>query len=178
MGHDGSIQRPVGLGGARLALCREIHRHPCDQPRGIVGVGTHGCDHSRDIDGVVLGVPAVEIRHHGNGGIGDLRFARELGFGHVGHADHIVASRAIGLRFGIGRELRAFDADIGAAFHRGHILVLRGLNQPCLQQRPDRMRHGHMRHAARREEGAFAPVRAVNELVGEHQKARIKLRFE
>ena len=48
-------------------------------------------DHHLDGDVVVVGVPAIVIGHHGDGGVGDLRFAGELGFDEVGHADDGVA---------------------------------------------------------------------------------------
>src|ERR1035438_10312382 len=42
-----------------------------------------------DGDRAVIGVPAIVIGHHGHGDITDLRFARQLGFLQVGHADHV-----------------------------------------------------------------------------------------
>ena len=81
------------------------------------GVPLRDLDHGGDVDVVVLRVPAIVIRHHGDGGIGDLGLAGELGLRHGGHADHVVAEALVGERFGIGGELRPFDADIGAAAH-------------------------------------------------------------
>ena len=40
---------------------------------------------------VVIRVPAVIVGDHGHGGVAQLGLARELGFGHVGHADHVAA---------------------------------------------------------------------------------------
>ena len=57
-------------------------------------------------------------------------------------------------------------------------LGLGGRREARRQQRADRVGHRHMGHAAGPEERAFAPVRAVDELVDEHEEARRQLLAE
>ena len=64
---------------------------------------------------VVLGVPAVVVGDHGQRRVADLGLAGQLGLLQVRHADDVHAPGAVQLRLGAGGELRALDADVGAA---------------------------------------------------------------
>ena len=64
---------------------------------------------------IVLLVPAVVIRDHGDGDIAQLSFAGQPGLREVGHADHVHAPTAIQIRLRFGRELRPFHVQVGAA---------------------------------------------------------------
>ena len=119
----------------------------------------------------MVGMPAVEIRHHGDGRVTNLRLARELGLRHVGHADHRVAEILVGEAFGKRRELRALHAHIGAVAHDGDVFGHRRLGEMDAQPRRHRMRHRNMRDAALAEERALALVGAVDELVDQHEGA-------
>ena len=103
----------------------------------FAGIGADDRDDGGDVDGVVLRVPAIVVRHHRDGGVGDLGLAGELRLGHVGHADHVVAVLPVGRGFGMGRELRSLHADIGAAAREGDALGGRGVGDTLLQARAD-----------------------------------------
>ena len=120
-------------------------------------------------------MPAIEIGHHRDRRVADFGLPRELGLGHVGHADHGVAEVLVRHALGIAGELRTLHADIGpAARERDALGVGRG-GQVNAQPRRDRMRHRDMRDAALAEERALALVGAVDELVDQHEGARRQL---
>jgi hypothetical protein len=60
-------------------------------------------------------MPAVVVGDHGYRRVADLRLAGQLGLLQIGHTHHIRAPAAIEIRLRLGRELRPFHADIGAA---------------------------------------------------------------
>ena len=109
MAPSSARSEPTGHGSCSAGKSRATR---AIEPRDLGGVLVRHGDHGGDVDVVVLRVPAIVIGHHGDGGIGDLGLAGELGLGHVGHADHVVAELLVGDGFGIGRELRALDADV------------------------------------------------------------------
>ena len=68
-------------------------------------------------------VPAVEVRDHGDRGVGDLGLAGELGLRHRRHADHVVAERPCRSAIRrVGGELRPLHAHVGAALDEGDAL--------------------------------------------------------
>ena len=64
---------------------------------------------------VVVRVPAVVVRDHGERRVADLGLAGELRLLEVGHADEVDAPRPVELRLGERRELRPLHADVGPA---------------------------------------------------------------
>ena len=144
----------------------------------LLGVGGQHLDDVLHRDGVVVGMPAVEIGHHGDGRVANLGFARELGLRHVGHADHRIAELLVGQAFGQRGELRPLHADIGAAAHHRDALGLRRRGEMDAQPRRHRMRHRDMRDAALAEERTLALVGAVDELVDQHEGAGRQLLLE
>ena len=127
---------------------------------------------------IMIVVPAIVIGHHGDDGVRQLGLARQLGFGHRGHADHAAAPGAIEIAFGAGGELRAFHADIGAAFAVADLLFPRRQGQRAGQARADRMGHRHMGDKAGAEEAFLAGEGAVDELVGHHEGAGRQFLFQ
>ncbi len=123
-------------------------------------------------------MPAVEIRHHGDGRVANLRLARELRLRHVGHADDRIAELLVGEALRERGELRPFHAHIGAVAHGADAFRFRGGGEMDAQARRDRMRHRHVRDAALAEERALPPVRAVDELVDQHEGAGRQLLLE
>ena len=119
----------------------------------------------------MVGVPAIEIGHHGNGRVTDFRLAGELRLRHIGHADHRIAEILVGHALGIARELRTLDADIGAAARDRDPLGLGCGGKVNAQPRRHRMRHRYMRNAAPAEERAFALMGAVDKLIDQHKGA-------
>ena len=111
------------------------------------------------------GMPAIEIGHHGDGGVTNLRFARELGLRHIRHADDRIAELLVGHALGVGRELRTFHADVGSAVEGIDSFLERSLADACAQARAHRMRHRYVRNHALAEERALTLVGPVDKLV-------------
>ena len=156
----------------------EIAQHAGDEAARLLRVLVDDLDDGGYVHRVVAGVPAVEIRHHGDGGVGDLGFAGQLGLGHGGHADHIETLRFIAEGLGLGGELRPLHADIGAALHAGDVFRPRRRMDARDEVGRDRMGHGHMGHAAIAEEAGGAAIGAVHILIDEHEGPRRQLRLE
>ncbi len=136
--HDGAVESPVGSDRAGLMLGRKIQGDARHEARRLRGVLAGDRDHRGDVDGIVLGVPAIEVRHHGNRRVGDLGLAGEFGLRHRRHADHVVARPLVGQRFGIGRELRSLDAHVGPALAERRAFGIGGLarSAPAAAARP------------------------------------------
>src|SRR5208282_6255532 len=71
----------------------------------VLGVLAEVPDNLFKRDRVVLRVPAIVIRNHGERGVAQLGFAREFGFRKIRHADHVEPKLAICVRFSQRREL-------------------------------------------------------------------------
>ncbi len=114
---------------------------------------------------VVVRMPAVVVGDERERRVADLRFARELRFLQVGHADDVEACRAVEVRLGDRRELRPFHADVGAAaMHRRA-----GASRPRPTRRrssgrQNGMREPDVRHQAVAEKRADPAARAIEEL--------------
>ena len=159
-------------------LAWEIARQARHQPRALFGIGHQHLDDVLHGDRVMVGMPAVEVGDHGDRRVADFGLAGELGLGQIGHADHRVPEALIGEALGERRELRALDADIGAAPGNRDIFRLGGRGEVKAQARADGMRHRHMRHAACAEEGVGAMIGAVDELIDQHEGAGRQLFLE
>ena len=140
-----------------------------DEPRGIAGIGPHHLEDRLDVDRAVAGMPAIVIGDHRHRRVAELRLAGELGLRHVGHADHVAAPRAVELRFGEGRELRALHHEIGAAALAGDADCPGCRLDAVARSGADRLGQRHMRDAAGPEEALLAREGAVDELVDEHE---------
>ena len=66
----------------------------------LLDIAMHDVNHGRDIDDIMIRMPAIKICHHRECGISDLGFAREFGFRHRGHADDRIARCFIRKTFG------------------------------------------------------------------------------
>jgi hypothetical protein len=87
-------------------LAREVAGDALDQAVRLVDIGVQHLDDGCDVDLGVVGMPAVVVGDHGDRRVTDLGLASELGFGHVGHADHVAAPAAVQVALGAGGELR------------------------------------------------------------------------
>jgi len=58
---------------------------------GILNVAGEIVKDLRNGDGVVIGMPAIVVRNHGEDGVADFRFPGEFGFLQRGHPDDIHA---------------------------------------------------------------------------------------
>ena len=61
----------------------------------VGGVAIQILDDLAHRDRIVLRMPAIVVGDHGDRGVANFRFARELGFGQIGHADYVEAQLAI-----------------------------------------------------------------------------------
>ena len=129
----------------------------------------HDGDDLIDGDVVVALAPAVEVGDHGEGGIGDLGLAGELGFLEVGHADDVRAPGAIEVGLGAGGELRAFHADVGAAALADDADFCAGLDEGVDDDGADGIPEGDVADDAISEEGGVAGEGAVDELIGDDE---------
>ena len=112
------------------------------------------------------------------GGVADLGFARELGFLQVGHADDVGAPTAIEIRLGLGGELRAFHADIGAAEFADHADGSAGVRGCIGDGGADRIAESDVADDAVAEERGDAMERAIDELVGNDEVGGLVLFLE
>jgi hypothetical protein len=67
-----------------------------------------------DGDGFVGRVPGVVVGGHADHRVGELGFARELGFGEAGHVDAGAGPGAVEVGFGPGGELGSFCRGLGS----------------------------------------------------------------
>ena len=126
-------------------------------------------------DRIVLRVPAIVIGDHGEGSVAKFGFAGELGFGEIGHADHVETELAVGVRFGEGRKLRAFHAHVCApamSFHAGAFARVREMGR---EMRAGGFVETDMRDDAAAEESGDAAARTVEKLVGNQEIERRKI---
>jgi len=82
-------------------------------------------------------MPAVVIGHHGHRDVAELGFTRQLGFGEVGHTDHIHAPASINVGLGLGGKRRPFHAEIRATRLGGHAGFVAGSRENANQLRAD-----------------------------------------
>ena len=86
---------------------------------GVLGVGEEHFEDGGGVDCFFVGLPAVVVGDHAQGGEGDFGFASELGFGDVGHPDEVESEMPVGIGFGSGREGGAVHVDVGAFLVNG-----------------------------------------------------------
>ena len=120
-------------------------------------------------------VPAVVVRDHGHRRVAQLRLARELGLGHVGHADHVAVPAAVELRLRQARELRAFHHEVGAAARDLDASLVRRRREVVAEAVAHRLRHRHVRHQPGAEEALGAREGAVDELIDDDEGARAEM---
>ena len=156
----------------RLALRPELRRHARDELARFLGIAAQHVDHLIDRDVIMVGMPAIVIGHHGDHRVRQLRFAREFGLRHRGHADHGDSPRRD--RGWIRRAWRIAGLPWRDRFRawRTGCLPLRHAHQAPRRASGRRMRHRDMRHEARAEEALLARMGAVDELVDHHECAR------
>ena len=136
---------------------------------GVGGVLIERGDDGGDGDGVVFGMPAIVIGDHGDGGVAEFGFAGELGFGDVGHADDGKFHGAMIVGFGERGELRAFHADVGSLFVDRNFLGAAGFAENGGELRAGGLVEGDVGDDAIAEEGGFATLGAVEELIGNEE---------
>ena len=70
-----------------------------DYTLGVLGILIQGGYDLRAGDGFVIGMPAIVVGDHGNSGIANFSFSRELCFGYVGHANDFEAQLPMDVGF-------------------------------------------------------------------------------
>ena len=130
MATSSAVSEPMGHGGCST---REDLGKFVDQALRLLGIALHDGEHGGDVNVRHLLVPTVVVGDHGDGRVANLGFAGELGFRHVGHADHVASPAAIEERLRARGKLRAFHDKVGPARRMVDVLGLSGLLD-CLHQ--------------------------------------------
>ena len=84
-------------------------------------------------DRLFFDLPAIVISNHRQGGQRDLRFARQLRFGNVGHTDNVESLAPVEFGLGAGRKGRSIHAHVSAAIVDRESQGLGGLPQNVSQ---------------------------------------------
>ena len=120
-------------------------------------------------------VPDVIVRNARQRGVADFCLPRQLGFRYRGHADHVHAPTPVDFRLGLCRELRAFDADVGAAaVHRDAERCARW-EKRAAEHRTERLGKADVGDDAVAEEGVDASFRVIVELIRHQNVLRRQL---
>src|SRR5579863_2949633 len=117
----------------------------------------------------MMRMPAIIVGDHGDGDVAELRLAREFRFLQIGHADDIHAEATVNIRFCLGRELRAFHAEIGAAMLRDNTHLLTGRFDHLCQLCANGIGESNMGDDAATKKSIHAMTGAVEELIGYHE---------
>ena len=119
----------------------------------------------------MIGVPAVEIRHHRGDRVRELRLAGQSRLGHGGHADHVAPPGSIEIRFGKRGELRPLHREIDAAPGVRNAFLGARLVKRVGEPGTNGMSERHMRDKTAAEETLFARMGAVDELIRHDERA-------
>jgi len=171
-GDERCVERVMATLRAHGTATLEQGRHVLHQGAALVGIVEQHLDDRVHGHGVVVVVPAVVVGDHGDGRVAHLRFAGELGLGHVRHADHRAAPGAVELALGAGRELRPFHDHVGAAALVGQLERAGRVLERVAEPAAHRVGHRHVRDQPGLEERFRAREGAVDELVDDHEGAR------
>src|SRR5690349_20941102 len=119
-------------------------------------------------------MPAIVISNEREGRVTDLRFARELRFLEVRHADDVHPPRAIDIRLGQGRERRPLHTQIRATTMHLHIRNSTRLLQHVAKTSTNRMRKRHVRDDPFAEESrlSYSPAGTIKKLIRNHHIER------
>ncbi|OQA24473.1 MAG: hypothetical protein BWY59_02183 [Verrucomicrobia bacterium ADurb.Bin345] len=125
-------------------------------------------------------MPAVVVRHHGDGHVADFRLAREFCLSEAGHADDVEIAAAVEMRLGLGGKRRALHVDVGSPVVDAYAGELAGADDRGgggVHMLPELVADGvaesDVGHDAVSEERMPAPVfRAVEILVEQEHVAR------
>ena len=110
-------------------------------------------------------VPAVKVGHHGYRGIAKLRFARQFGFRHIGHSNHITVPSSVELRLCQARKLRAFHDEVSAAIDDADARVFTGLQKVFAESSANGVCHRNMRNQPGSKKAFLSGEGAVDKLV-------------
>ena len=168
----------MAAAGARAFEWMNLGCNLLDQRAGVVRVCEQYPHDVRDLDGVVVWMPAVVIRHHADRGVTDLRFASEGGFGKVRHADDIATPALVQLRFGESGELRPLHGKVGSPSHYVQAQIPGAVVRQVCEALADWMRHGNMRDHAALEECLDAIAGPIDELINHHEGSGSQLLLE
>ena len=118
-------------------------------------------------------MPAVVVRHHGDGHVTDLRFARQLRFLQVRHADHVRPPAAIDIRLGFRRKLRTFHTNVRAAALGVYPDVLAGAFDHACHLAANGIAKPNMRNQTFAEKCVNAVTGAVEKLIWDYEIERL-----
>ena len=169
------LERAAAVAAARHRVALDSGRHILHQHARLFRIGEQHLDDRLHRHVVVIGMPAVVIGDHGHRRVAHLGLARELGFGHVGHADDVAVPGPIQLGFGQTGELRPLHHQIGAAARHVDADFAHRRLEMVAQAAAHRVRHGNMRHHAGSEKTLRPRKRPVDELVHDDEHAGMQM---
>src|ERR1039458_4826029 len=111
-------------------------------------------------------MPAIVIRYHGDGDVAQLGFTSQPGLREVGHADHVHAPTAIQIGLSLGRELRPFHVEVGAALLHIHAGATASTREHYRLFLANGMSKPNVCDKSITEEGVDAVARALAKLIG------------
>ena len=129
----------------------------------------------RNGDGIVIGVPAIVVCDHGQHGIADFRFARQLGFLEAGHPDDVHAPRPVKVRFRLGGKRRAFHAQVRPTLVKRHVEAGTRFREHVHNRGTNGRIEPDVRHQPTPEKSGDALARAVNKLRGQRHIRRVEI---
>ena len=172
-GYDGMLQCAIASLFAEWPFRPQIRSQICDKTLGLLSVANERGNDLGNVDFSVFRMPAVEIRHHRDRRVADLRLSGELGFRHVRHADHIASPR-LPVQFGFrqSRKLWSFHRQIGARRSNTHSGTARRIRAGQGQLPACRIGDRNMAYATLAEEGLAAGECPVDELIDDNEITR------
>src|SRR5581483_245727 len=168
---DDTVLERVAASASRLRI-GERERQIGNGLLRLFDVRAHHAQDLPDIDGADALMPAVVVRDQAQRGVAELGFTGESRFLHRGHADDVDTPRAIEIRFGAGRELRAFDTQIDAAVVDSRARRPTRLDQVTAEIGADRIGERDMADDPVAEEGRTSLVGVIDEVIDRDQIAR------
>src|SRR5271167_2529111 len=120
-------------------------------------------------------MPAVVVCNHGDGGVAEFRFASELRFRHVGHANDFPPMGTMEIGFGKGGELRPLHANIGAPAMHGNAGGHASICQDGRELRAGRLVKGDVSDDAVAKESRLAALGAIDKLIHDQEFPRAQI---
>src|SRR5262249_40270549 len=144
----------------------------------VVGVLLKRGHNLRKRDRFVIGMPAIVIRNHCNRSVTKLRFARELGFGHVRHANDVEFHFAVHVSFRERGELRSLHTDVCALAMDLYPAMNTGISKNARDLAACWLVESHVSDKSIAEESRDSPFRAVYELICDKEFSGAQIFFE
>src|SRR6185437_1618267 len=167
-----------GGGAGAVPLARQRGDGRADDLAGVGGVLVEDGDDLIHGHIVVTFAPAVVVGNHGDGGVADFRFAGELGFLKVGHADNVGSPASVKVGLGACGELRTFHADVGSAGFAYDAFASTAVSDGAGDAGADGVSESHVSDQAFAEKRGDTAGGSIDELVGDEEVGGLVLFLE